>query len=149
MHNTWIVVAHRGGARVFEAAKSDQGLKMLHDIAHAQGKLKDKDLGTDRPGRGIDSHGARTSFEQEQGLAAHVTEQFARELGALLDAGRIQKRYDKLVLVAEPHFLGILRAALSHETAALVTAVNKDLGHLDPRELARHLEGIVRIRPGA
>jgi hypothetical protein len=39
------------------------------------------------------------------------------------------------------HFLGILRAVLSRETSALVTAfVNKDLGHVKTDEMSKHLQ---------
>ena len=146
MNDTWILVAHRGGARVFENKGPGQGLQLREDIPHPPGKLKSKDLGSDKPGRGVDSHGARTSFQQEQEPAAHLAEQFAKRLAALLDDGRLQQRYSRLVLVAEPRFLGILRAALSRETAALVTAaVNKDLAHVDAHELPKHLEGVVPL----
>jgi protein required for attachment to host cells len=146
MNNTWILVAHRGGARVFDNTGPGQGLNLLQDIPHPQGKLKSKDIGSDKPGRGSGSRGARTSFQQEQEPAAHVAEVFAKQLAGLLDDGRLKQRYGRLVLVAEPHFLGILRAALSRETAALVTAaVNKDLGHVEAHELPKHLEGVVRI----
>lgn len=146
MNNTWILVAHRGGARLFESKQPGKDLSLLQDIPHPEGRLKSKDIGTDRPGRSVDSHGTRHAFVQEQEPAAHVTEQFSQQLAGLLDDGRTQRRYGKLVLVAEPHFLGILRAALSHETAALVTAVvNKDLGHVEPRDIPKHLSDAIRL----
>ncbi len=146
MNSTWVLVAHRGGARLFEGKGPGKGLSLLQDISHPEGRLKSKDLGSDTPGHMGDSHGTRHAFEQEQEPAAHVTEQFARKLAGVLDEGRVGKRYDRLVLVAEPHLLGILRAALSRETAALVTAtVNKDLGHVDAHEMPRHLAGAVQV----
>lgn len=146
MNNTWILVAHRGGARLFESKQPGEDLSLLHDIPHPEGRLKSKDLGTDKPGRSVDSHGTRHAFVQEQEPAAHVTEQFSKQLSGLLDDGRTQHRYSNLVLVAEPHFLGILRAALSRETAALVTAVvNKDLGHVEPRDIPKHLSDAIRL----
>lgn len=146
MNDTWILIAHRGGARVFENTGPGRGLTLRHDIPHPAGKLKSKNLGSDKPGRGVDSHGGRTAFQQEQEPAAHVAQQFADRLAALLDDGRVHRRYGRLVLVAGPHFLGILRAALSRETAALVTdAINKDLGHVEAHELSTHLEGVVQV----
>jgi protein required for attachment to host cells len=146
MNTTWILVAHRGGARLFESKQTGKDLSLLEDIAHPQGRLKSKDLGTDKPGRSVDSHGTRHALAQEQEPAAHVAEQFSKQLAGLLDDGRTQRRYGKLVLVAEPHFLGILRAALSDETTALVTAVvNKDLGHVESRDIAKHLSDTTRL----
>ena len=146
MKNTWILIAHRGGARVFENKGPGKGLILLQDIPHPEGKLKNKDLGSDEPGRSFDSHGARHSFEQEVGLAAHVAEVFARQIAGILDEGRVGQRYGRLVLVAEARFLGILRAALSRETSALVTAtVNKDLGHVEMQEMPKHLQDVLQL----
>lgn len=146
MKNTWVLIAHRGGARVFENRGPGKGLVLLQDIPHPEGKLKSRDLGTDEPGRSFDSHGVHHSFEQEVGPAAHVAEVFARQIAGILEEGRVGRRYGRLVLVAEARFLGILRAALSREASALVTAtVNKDLGYVEPRELPKHLQGILPL----
>lgn len=146
MKNTWVLIAHRGGARVCENKGPGKGLILLQDIPHPEGKLKSKDLGSDEPGRSFDSHGARHSFEQEVGLVAHVAEVFARRIAGILEDGRVGHRYGRLVLVAEARFLGILRAALSRETSALVTAtVNKDLGHVEMQEVPKHLQDVLQL----
>jgi protein required for attachment to host cells len=50
------------------------------------------------------------------------------------------------VLVAEPRFLGNLRAALSTPTAALVTAtVGKDLGGVELHNMPKHLTDTIRL----
>jgi protein required for attachment to host cells len=146
MKNTWFLIAHRGGARVFERKGPGKVLDLLQDIPHPEGRLKSKDLGSDEPGRSFDSHGARHSFQQEQEPAAHVAEVFAKRLAGILEDGRAGRRYGRLVLVAEPHFLGILRHALSRETAALVTAVvNKDLGHVEAHEIPKYLHDVLQL----
>jgi protein required for attachment to host cells len=141
---TWVLVAQRGGARIFEIAGPGNALHLVQEIEHPQGKLKDRDLGSDEPGRGFDSHGGRHAFEAEQGPAARITEQFAKHLATLLDDARARKRYTRLVLVAEPHFLGILRAALTRDTgAAVIASLNKDLGHLDVHHIPAHLDAVL------
>ncbi len=147
MNNIWILVAHRGGARVFENKGPGKGLNLLHDIPHPEGRLKNKDIGADKPGRSFDSRGqARHALSSEQEPTAHVAEQFAKQLSSLLEEGRNQQRYGKLVLVAEPRFLGNLRAVLSPPTAALVSAtVDKDLGGVEPHDMPKHLGNILRL----
>jgi protein required for attachment to host cells len=55
--------------------------------------------------------------------------------------GRTLHAFGKLVLVAEPRFLGMLRAALDPHTAALVVkTVHKDLPGVSEKDLASHLE---------
>ncbi|MGA8754530.1 host attachment protein [Candidatus Deferrimicrobium sp.] len=57
-----------------------------------------------------------------------------------------EERYGRLVLVAEAHFLGILRSVLSRETSALVTAfVNKDLAHVKTYEMPEHLKDVFQL----
>jgi protein required for attachment to host cells len=140
MINTWILVAHRGGARLFENKGPGKGLNLLHNIPHPEGRLKNKDIGFDSNGQG------RHSLSSEQEPTAHVTEQFAKQLSTMLDDGRHQQLYGKLVLVAEPRFLGNLRAALSTPTAALVTAtVGKDLGSVELHNMPKHLTDTIRL----
>ena len=62
------------------------------------------------------------------------------------EEGRVGKRYGRLVLVAEAHILGILRAVHSRETSALVTAfVNMDLGHVKTDEMPKHLQDVLQL----
>jgi protein required for attachment to host cells len=147
MNNTWILVAHRGGARVFENKGPGKGMNLLQDIPHPEGRLKNKEIGADKPGRSFDSLGVgRHALGKEQDPASHVAEQFAKHLVSLLDDGRHQQRYTKLVLVAEARFLGNLRASLNPQTATLVTAtLDKDLGSVEPRDLPKHLIDVVRL----
>ena len=57
MNRTWILIAHRAGARIFENDGPGTGLKHVDAIAHPEGRLEDKALGSDKPGRSFDSHG--------------------------------------------------------------------------------------------
>ncbi len=145
MNRTWILIAHRAGARIFENDGPGTGLKHVDAIAHPEGRLEDKALGSDKPGRSFDSHGpGRHALGKEHGPAETVAQEFAHALAARLDAGRTKHAYGKLVLVAEPRFLGMLRAALTPQTAALVSAVvEKDLVHVADHDLAAHLGGMI------
>lgn len=77
----------------------------------------------------------------EQAPIAHIAQQFALDLAGMLNKGRVVQAYDKLVLMAEPKFLGILRAALDKNTAALVVqTISKDLPHINEKDLTKYLE---------
>ncbi len=118
----------------------------MRDIPQPEGRLKNKDIGVDKPGRSLDSSGRRHAFTNEQEPTAHVSEQFAKQLSELLESGRVQHRYSKLVLVAKPRFLGNLRAALTPQTAAFVTAtLDKDLGGVEVHAMPKYLNGVVQI----
>ncbi len=71
----------------------------------------------------------------------HIAQQFALDLAELLNKGRLTHAYDKLVLMAEPKFLGILRVALDKNTASLVVqTVNKELLDVKEEDLAEYLK---------
>lgn len=147
MGKRWILVAHRSGARLFENRGPGKGLNLLQTLEHPAGKLKNHDIDSDRHGRSFDRRGGgRHAYTAEQPPTAHVAEQFAKQLALLLDEGRVQQRYAQLVLVAEPRFLGILRAAIPAPTAALVAAtLDKDLGSADARSLPKYLEDLIYV----
>lgn len=147
MDRTWIMVAHRSGARLFENRGPTKGLDLLDALEHPAGKLKNREIESDKPGRSFDRRGSgRHAYAKEHEATEHVAEQFARQLSDILEQGRNHQKYQRLVLVAEPRFLGMLRGALSPQTGSLVTAtLDKDLGGIESRDLPRHLDGVVLL----
>lgn len=150
MGMTWVLVAHRGGARVFEHAGRGKGLSLVQDLPHPAGRLKSGEINSDRPGRSYSSGAAGSGFARhgfgKDDATVEVAAQFARELAGLLERGRTEKRYDRLVLVAEPSFLGNLRASLSTPTAAVVSAtLDKDLGQVPQHDLPKHLGAVIAL----
>jgi protein required for attachment to host cells len=145
METTWILVAHRSGAQVYEK-RNKKELNLLQEIPYTEGRLKDSELATDRPGRSLErmGHGRHAVGDdrQKRATAAETeTMRFIRELAAILDDGRAQRRYTKLVLVAEPRFLGELRAAVSPETNSMIsTTQGKDLALMDQQAIKKYLQ---------
>ncbi len=147
MDTAWIIVAHRSGARLFE--NHGRELVLLQEIPHAEGRLQDKDVDIDGPGRAFDRQGeGRHALGNEQKPTERETVKFARELAGLLEDGRIHKRYTKLVLVAEPRFLGELRAVLTPQTGSMVTATqSRDLAWMETQQIQKHLQDIMWPSP--
>ena len=62
-------------------------------------------------------------------------------MGELLNKDSVTHAYEKLVLMAERKFLGILRAAFNENTAALVLqTLNKELLNVKKEDLANYLK---------
>src|ERR1035437_2934471 len=60
METTWILVADRTEARLFESKGPGKGtLQHLRDIPHPEGRLQPRDMEADEPGRISDSFGTR------------------------------------------------------------------------------------------
>lgn len=142
MATTWILVAHRGGARLFEHRGRASGVALRQALDHPAGRMRNRELDSDRHGRSFDRRGTgRHAYSTEAAPTTHVAEQFARHVASLLEQGREHGQYQRLVLVAEPRFLGMLRAALSAPTSALVAAeLAKDLSDIEARDLPKYLE---------
>ena len=142
MTTTWILSANRSNASLFESDWPGKSMRRLQDISHPKGRLQNKDINTDKPGRSFDSMGqGRHSMGSDQDPIDHVAQQYASELAELLNKGRLSNAYEKLVLIAEPKFLGILRAALDKNTALLVVkSINKELLDVKEEDLEKYLQ---------
>jgi len=111
--------------------------------------LHDRDFLSDRPGRVLDH--APPATGRRGSVAHHATggerrpraregELFARQIAAELENALRQDRFERLVLMAGPAFLGKLRAALPKSLAATVAAqVHKDLAHAADEVIHEHL----------
>jgi protein required for attachment to host cells len=134
---TWILVAHRAGARLYSACGKDQPLQLVENILHPEGRLRNQDLDADTGGRSFDRLGEqRYTMGSEEEPIDHLADVFAKALAEKLRAGRINGHCDEIALVAGPRFLGKLRLALDPATAKLVTkGVDKDFGEHSDHDL--------------
>jgi protein required for attachment to host cells len=146
MTTTWVVVAHRTGARILENAGPKAGLELVHEIKNPEGRLKSGEIDTDRHGQAGESSIGQKTFSSEETAHDHVARKFAKEIAVVLDAGRIEGRYGQVILVAEPRFLGLLRGSLEQEVEKMVSGtVTKDLAHVEIRDLLPHLDGLLSV----
>ncbi|MGB5703895.1 MAG: host attachment protein [Polyangiales bacterium] len=149
VYSTWIVVAHDAGARFFENHGRGTGLELVEEIEHPEGRARDRDMASDRPGRAFrknSSDPSRASMSQSEGPHDRAVSDFARALADKLKDGRVQNRYWRLVLVAPPRFLGLLRSALDGPTAKLVTgSLDKDLAASKTSELVERLDEVIKL----
>ncbi len=147
MTRTWILVADRAGARVFQLAGVGKGFQPVENFEHPEGRLKNHDFNTSGPGRSFDSKGGgRHSMAEEVETSDAVAMRFATRLADFLNEKRKSERIDRLVLAAEPGFLGMIRNSLSAETSKLVTAsVTKNLSGVPDRELPSHFSDVLPV----
>ena len=148
MATTWIIAADESRARVLQVAGPDR-LDEIDDLVNPSGRAQDRELQTDAEPRfnghggigkaGSGRTGGRASDREAQGAVEHSVRTFAREVGRYLDRARLDHRFDQLVLVAPPKFLGALRKELDKEVEKLVAnELPKDLAGFSARELERY-----------
>jgi len=149
MAKTWILVGHEAGARVFANRGPGKGLGLVETIEHPEGRLRDRDIDSDRPGRSFRQDSGdprRSAMSRGEGPHDRVIADFARALADKLQHGRVENQYERLVLVAPPRFLGLLRASLDGPTAQLVVgSIDKDLATRKESELIKHLGEVIAI----
>lgn len=143
-HTTWILVTDSAKARLF--TRDGKQTKAIGDFVHpasrqhpghylseAEGRRGTGGTGTgDRPGLSASTNPKETEAEV-----------FAREHAHRLKHGLDAHLYDDLVLVAPPHFLGLLRKVLDPQVARRITvAVDSDFAELDTQDLMGRLKAL-------
>lgn len=146
-HTTWILVAHRAGARLYSQSGKHQPLHLVENIPHPEGRLRNRDLDSDAGGRSFDRFGPqRHALSPKEAPIDHVTDLFAKELANKLHSGRANGNCEQIILVAGPRLLGKLRLVLDPPTAKLVIqALDKDLGELSDHDLPRVLTDVLNL----
>lgn len=140
MSRTWVVVADQSLARIFAAEGATGPLLELESLPHPEGRAHERDLTEDRPGRVIARGGLGLHSMEDDGRRDASTEAFAKEIAERLEAARAEGRLERLVLVAPPAMLGILRQQLSASIQALVTCeIHKELVGFDAAGIRSHL----------
>jgi protein required for attachment to host cells len=134
---TWILVANAERARLFSS--DGRGLLESSDAIHLESAAHGHDLITDsagRRGQGPAGRGDRPGLGGEEPRRKLEAERFARQLAALLKTGLDDHACEGLVLVAPPHFLGLLKKHLGHTVARRVDAtLDRDLVLKDVADL--------------
>lgn len=141
MHNTWILVADAARARLFDWSQRDAELLEIADYANPEGRSPGQHPVHGRLPRTQESVGsAHHAIEPRTTLREKHAQQFALMLGKVLLRGRLEERYDRLVLMAPPRFMGILRSSLDEQTLDCVSdEVCRDLVTRSPAELRARL----------
>jgi protein required for attachment to host cells len=149
MAKTWILVAHEAGARVFENQGPGKGLDLIEQIDHAEGRERDSELASDRPGRSFRKNSGdprRAAIPPSEGPRDRAVANFARDMAHKLRQGRVRNQYQRLVLVAPPRFLGLLRSSLDGPTSQLVVgSLHKDLASTKEAELIKHIGQVIAV----
>ena len=131
--NLRIVVTDEREANFFDTSKLVGPLTARGSVQNGAAGLKDTDLETDRPGRRHNgssniTRGHSHGVDGERSTEQHDIELFAKAVAQRINADRLKNSFDKLLLIAPPKMLGLLRQSLSTHTRALVAGeVSKDL----------------------
>ena len=110
----WVVVADEYRATIYAREKKYSPMLEVHSLQNDTAREKDSDLVSDRSGRSFDSKGKgrHAMGGGEPGTKAQSYLVFAKEIAERIGSAKQRGKFDRLVVVAAPRFLGILRPAL-------------------------------------
>jgi protein required for attachment to host cells len=137
--NVRIVVADERQASFFDAVTPRSPLTERGSLHNERSGKRDIDLETDRPGRryggtsgvshgsgGVEGH--HHGVTGEKSTVQHELTLFAKEVARRIETDRAHNEFDRLVLVAGPKMLGLLRQSLSTPTQSMLAGeISKDL----------------------
>ncbi|WP_162300079.1 host attachment protein [Kineobactrum sediminis] len=148
--STWLLVANASQARIYETQpRRLRSLTLVEEYAHPESREKGERLSSDRPGHfqatttnmAGSAHG---EFVEPTNPKDYEHQRFARELADNLNDARNKQRFDNLIVVASPHFHGLINQNLNEHVAKMISNhINKDYTELDERELLNKLNTLV------
>ncbi len=131
----WYVLANRSESVIY-ASDAREPMRFIARLENPAGKLTEKELTSDRPGRGASSAGngsVRHGLDKREHQHEKVAREFAKQVAIAIDQAVAQHAMEDWVLVAEPKFLGLIRRSLSGPA-------KKRLAREVPLEMTRGME---------
>ena len=147
MNTVWVLVCDSAKARFFEI-RGDRAWHLVSEVFHGESRSKASELVGDQSGnRSSEGRSVHHNALAPASSPKEVEkEHFAHSLGATLDEAMRSARFRRWVLVAPPHFIGLLKKELTPElTKHLLSTVDKDMNHLSAHDLAERLREAVHI----
>jgi protein required for attachment to host cells len=142
---TWLLIADGSRAKVFESVGARNALHEIDDMARAIDLPKSGEILADKPGRALDSVGAgRHAKENATDPHRHLKRDFASKVVGELRRAMLANRFDRLILVAPPAFLGDLREELPKDLEdKVVDEITSDLTNTPAQQLQTRLKDIL------
>lgn len=143
---TWFVIADGGHARIM--AHGPAGYTPISALDSIAASRDSHDLGSERPGRGVESVGAtRHAIEPRVDRHQQAKLDFATSVAEVINDPALDGAFAELVLVAPAKIAAAIKSGLNGRAQAkLVGECHKDLCKLDEADLRERLSEIPRTR---
>ena len=139
MKNVWVVVANASRAFFYASSKADPDLQLIKKLYHPEGKLKETELGPDQPG-----HNQKGSYEPHTSAKELEKEHFVKQLCEEMEHGRVSNTYTAIIVIAEPHFYGLIHRLAPHQVQKLIqNHFPKDYAHFSEHDLEMTLKDLL------
>lgn len=143
--NTWVLIANSNKARLFSTERVGEEMVRVREFEHPESREKGSDIVSDRPGHYQSKGTGHGAFVDPTDPKQHEADVFAGELAGILDKGRTNNEYKRLVVAANPHFMGLLNKHMdTHTRDMIISDIKKDLTTFEDRELPDHLKAYLK-----
>ena len=146
MSKVWIVLANAKIATIYSVSERSRHFTLIKTIFHDESALKNSDFITDKPGHYLkNSRELRGSFEKKLNAKDITILRFAKEICDALENGRTApKPYKAIIIVAEPHFYGLInKQANRYIQEKIKHHLPKDYTHFSSKKLKEELEAVL------
>ena len=147
MQRTLIIVADRTKARIFQYQGVGKDFLPIHTLEHPEGRLKNKDIDSDAPGKSFSSFGQGShDMPRENSAKEKEDQRFAADIAKYLDQKRKTDGLQRLFMAAEGGFLGLIKGAMDKDTLAIVkNTLSKDYGKIPDSEITSKFKDILPV----
>ena len=138
--HTWVVVADNCQARIYHVVKFPK-IEEIFFLEHPESGLHNRDLTSSKPGHSVLRGGGISYSYQSENKPKHLEAvKFAVHLADFLSSAEQKKEFNRLYVIAEPSFLGLLRQHITPGTKKTIIAeVAKELTSRDVATIEHHL----------
>lgn len=144
-----ITVGDRGRARLFSLDRDSDEMQELADMVNPAVHLHERQLSGDRQGRGFSRiHGSRVALGNAHPHKRLSSMRFARQVAEAIKASCQRQQYQRIYLLAEPEFIGLLRPQLAaKELTGDLQVISKNVTGRDNATIRSHLPTNIWKRP--
>ena len=135
----WVVVCDSGKALILRNAGDEMFPNLQTVESHEEFSPRTSEQGTDRPGRVHESAGVGRSGVSQTDWHEQQERHFLQSLAERLDRAVRERETERLIVIAPPRALGVLREAYSANLRkAVKEEIAKDYVHKPVYEIEQH-----------
>lgn len=140
---TWVVLANARSAKVLTHLGPGKGLTPVNGQTWQAPETK---APQDKAGVGHSIAGPGVAAVEQTDPQDINDARFAKTVIEQVAKAHVDKRFERLILIAGPHMLGLLRANLDTSLrAVLLGEMSKDLSNQSLSAVEKHLGGLIAI----
>lgn len=141
MKHAWVIVANSTLALFYSISSRDRVFNLVQKLSHQSSKFQDKALVSDRPGHYEKGVGRRGAYEEAITHQELEKGRFAKQIGETLEQGRIAHLFQGIIVIAEPHFYGLItKKTTSHVQKMVHFHFSQDYTHYSEEGLREQLK---------